>query len=118
MPARLSTVGVRSLKLKVHLALGLALHDDRATRSLQVLKGACCMGRILQTLRVRYALDMIYTYSGNILIAVHPLSSSPHQMLFLPLTSSPLSGQCVQFDFAFGPFLLLLSSPIPQHLWI
>ena len=31
--------------------------------------------RILQTLRVRYTLDMIYTYSGNILIAVRaPLS--------------------------------------------
>lgn len=26
--------------------------------------------RILQTLRVRYTLDLIYTYSGNILIAV------------------------------------------------
>ena len=29
--------------------------------------GACS---ILHTLRVRYTLDMIYTYSGNILIAV------------------------------------------------
>lgn len=28
------------------------------------------MRRILHTLRVRYTLDMIYTYSGNILIAV------------------------------------------------
>ena len=26
--------------------------------------------RILHTLQVRYTLDMIYTYSGNILIAV------------------------------------------------
>lgn len=29
-----------------------------------------CKLRILHTLRVRYTLDMIYTYSGNILIAV------------------------------------------------
>ena len=28
--------------------------------------------RLLHTLRVRYTLDMIYTYSGNILIAVSP----------------------------------------------
>ena len=37
--------------------------------------------RILHTLRVRYALDMIYTYSGGILIAVgllHTLSVSLH----------------------------------------
>ena len=32
--------------------------------------GLAC--RILHTLRVRYTLDMIYTYSGNILIAVSP----------------------------------------------
>jgi hypothetical protein len=33
--------------------------------------------RILQTLRVRYGLDLIYTYSGNILIAVR-LSDPDH----------------------------------------
>ena len=31
---------------------------------------------ILHTLRVRYTLDMIYTYSGNILIAVWCTSES------------------------------------------
>lgn len=46
------------------------------------------MGRILQTLRVRYALDMIYTYSGNILIAVRPLSLISHQMSLLPIAIS------------------------------
>ena len=37
------------------------------------------MRRILHTLRVRYALDMIYTYSGGILIAVgSPISVTVH----------------------------------------
>ncbi len=35
------------------------------------------LNRILHTLRVRYTLDMIYTYSGNILIAVHPSIITP-----------------------------------------
>ena len=44
------------------------------------LRAWCC--RILHTLRVRYTLDMIYTYSGNILIAVGPLF--PHNATSLP----------------------------------
>ena len=49
------------------------------------------LSRILQTLRVRYTLDMIYTYSGNILIAVRaeralhwPPSPSPALPAALP----------------------------------
>ena len=45
------------------------LHAQRCTHRL-----AAC--RILQTLRVRYTLDLIYTYSGNILIAVRARSAA------------------------------------------
>jgi hypothetical protein len=38
---------------------------------------AWCVCSILQTLRVRYGLDMIYTYSSNILIAVRFASRFP-----------------------------------------
>ncbi len=40
--------------------------------------------RILHTLRVRYTLDMIYTYSGNILIAVRPARAPQAQPLHVP----------------------------------
>ena len=44
---------------------------DRCACALKLIEGvAACGCRILHTLRVRYTLDMIYTYSGNILIAV------------------------------------------------
>ena len=39
-----------------------------------------CLRRLLHTLRVRYTLDMIYTYSGNILIAVSQhIGMHPHK---------------------------------------
>ena len=40
--------------------------------------------RLLHTLRVRYTLDMIYTYSGNILIAVSLAHSSGHAIARMP----------------------------------
>ncbi len=42
--------------------------------------------RILHTLRVRYTLDMIYTYSGNILIAVRP---APRALTLNPTHAAP-----------------------------
>lgn len=42
-----------------------------------------CMSRILHTLRVRYTLDMIYTYSGNILIAVGILNAKGGSLDYL-----------------------------------
>lgn len=39
--------------------------------------------RILHTLRVRYGLDSIYTYSGNILIAVSTVSKEQLQCIEL-----------------------------------
>ena len=42
--------------------------------------------RLLHTLRVRYTLDMIYTYSGNILIAVGSAHSSGHAIACLYCT--------------------------------
>ena len=51
---------------------------------LRYTKSLC---RLLHTLRVRYALDMIYTYSGEILIAVR-LMSCPFKLF-------PVNALCV-----------------------
>ena len=49
--------------------------------------GLVCVCSILQTLRVRYGLDMIYTYSSNILIAVRSTSCFPlHNSHMRPAT--------------------------------
>ena len=84
---------------------------------LLALKEASCMGRILQTLRVRYALDMIYTYSGNILIAVGPLSFTlPTRWFFLPL-SILLLGSLHTFPSSSVPSsCFCFHALIPEHL--
>ena len=54
--------------------------------SLMTGRKLALLRRLLHTLRVRYTLDMIYTYSGNILIAVGSAHSSGHAIACLPCT--------------------------------
>ena len=79
--------------------------------------GLAC--RILHTLRVRYTLDMIYTYSGNILIAVSSaLGSTLHpNKARLMCPGEPANRQTPLFWGILGHVWLSRSCLLPPSAW-